>query len=71
MITEGSRTNVFVEKDGILVTPRLETGLLAGVFRAQQIASGKAVEGDVRAADLADGFFIGNSVRGMMAATLV
>jgi len=71
LITEGSRTNVFVEKDGILVTPRLETGLLAGVFRAQQIASGKAVEGDVRAADLADGFFIGNSVRGMMAATLV
>lgn len=70
LVTEGSRTNVFVEKDGMLVTPRLETGLLAGVFRAQQIASGKAVEGDVTPADLADGFFIGNSVRGMMAATL-
>ncbi|WP_228445799.1 aminodeoxychorismate synthase component I [Terricaulis silvestris] len=69
-VTEGSFTNVFVERDGMLVTPPLMRGLLPGVLRADLIASGRAREGDLRAADLGRGFFVGNAVRGLVAARL-
>jgi para-aminobenzoate synthetase/4-amino-4-deoxychorismate lyase len=65
-LTEGSFTSLFVERDGLLVTPPLSRGLLPGVLRGQLIESGEAVEGDLRAADLADGFYIGNAVRGLL-----
>jgi para-aminobenzoate synthetase/4-amino-4-deoxychorismate lyase len=70
-LTEGSFTNLFVEQDGMLVTPPLARGLLPGVLRARLIDEGRAIEGDVRAADLSDGFLIGNSVRGLIPARLV
>jgi para-aminobenzoate synthetase/4-amino-4-deoxychorismate lyase len=69
-ITEGSFTNVFVERDGVLVTPPLALGLLPGVLRARLLAEGRAVEGKVTAADLAGGFFIGNALRGLIPARL-
>ena len=67
-LTEGSFTSVFVERDGVLVTPPLVRGLLPGVLRAELIASGRAVEGDLTAADLAGGFFVGNALRGVIPA---
>lgn len=69
-LAEGSRTNIFVEKDGRLVTPPLPAGLLPGVLRAELLATGKAVEGLLRAEDLAGGYpvYLGNSVRGLMPA---
>ena len=68
-LTEGSFTSLFVPRDdGVLVTPPLARGLLPGILRDALIAEGRAVEGDVRPADLADGFFIGNAVRGLMRA---
>jgi len=67
-LTEGSFTSVFVERDGTLVTPPLARGLLPGVLRAELIASGGAVEGDLTPADLEGGFLLGNALRGLVSA---
>ncbi|MFL6861396.1 MAG: aminodeoxychorismate synthase component I [Allosphingosinicella sp.] len=67
-LTEGSFTSLFVEQDGRLVTPPLSRGLLPGVLRERLIEEGRAVEGEVRADHLGDGFFIGNSLRGLIRA---
>ncbi|WP_374526286.1 aminodeoxychorismate synthase component I [Sphingopyxis sp.] len=69
-VTEGSWSNIFVERDGLLLTPPLALGLLPGVLRAELIEKGRAVESHLRLADLADGFFIGNSLRGLVPARL-
>ncbi len=70
-VTEGSFTNIFVERDGKLLTPPLLRGLLPGVLRARLIDEGRAIEAELRPADLADGFFIGNALRGLIPARLV
>ena len=70
-VTEGSWSNVFVERDGQLLTPPLALGLLPGVLRAELIDKGRAVESHLRLADLTGGFFIGNSLRGLIPARLV
>ncbi|WP_343345391.1 aminodeoxychorismate synthase component I [Sphingomicrobium sp. XHP0239] len=70
-LTEGSFTNLFVEKDGILVTPPLARGLLPGVLRARLIEEDRAIEGDLTVEDLSGRFCIGNSARGLMRARLV
>jgi para-aminobenzoate synthetase/4-amino-4-deoxychorismate lyase len=69
-LTEGSFTSLFVERGGKLVTPPLSRGLLPGILRERLLASGEAVEGDLVAADLVDGFYLGNAVRGLMPALL-
>ncbi|MEN2786318.1 aminodeoxychorismate synthase component I [Sphingomonas qilianensis] len=66
-LTEGSFTNIFVERDGVLVTPPASRGLLPGVLRADLLASGRAIEGDLTPADLAGGFLLGNALRGLFA----
>lgn len=71
LLTEGSFTSLFVERDGKLITPPLSRGLLPGILRAKLIDEGRAIEGDLRAADLANGFFIGNAIRGLIPARLV
>ncbi|WP_332820339.1 aminodeoxychorismate synthase component I [Sphingopyxis sp.] len=70
-VTEGSWSNIFVERDGQLLTPPLALGLLPGVLRAELIDKGRAIESHLRLADLGDGFFIGNSLRGLVPARLV
>ena len=70
LLTEGSYSSLFVERDGALVTPPLARGVLPGVLRAELIATGRAVEGDLTAADLAGGFQIGNALRGLRPAIL-
>jgi para-aminobenzoate synthetase/4-amino-4-deoxychorismate lyase len=69
-LTEGSFTNIFAERDGKLVTPPLSRGLLPGVLRERLLHSGEAVEGDLVAADLVSGFYLGNAVRGLIPAIL-
>jgi para-aminobenzoate synthetase/4-amino-4-deoxychorismate lyase len=69
-LTEGSFTNVFVERDGVLLTPPLGNGLLGGILRNELIAEGRAREADLRADDLKHDFFIGNSLRGLLPARL-
>jgi para-aminobenzoate synthetase/4-amino-4-deoxychorismate lyase len=68
-IAEGSRTNLFIERDGVLLTPALACGLLPGTLRAELLASGRAKEAILTPADLDQGqVFLGNSVRGLVAA---
>lgn len=69
-LTEGSFTNLFVERDGVLLTPPLSAGLLPGVLRADLIDSGRAVEAPLTRSDLANGFFVGNALRGLIPAIL-
>ncbi len=70
-LTEGSFTNLFVERGGTLVTPPLAQGLLPGVLRGRLIEEGRATEGPLCPADLSQGFLIGNALRGLMPARLV
>lgn len=69
-LTEGSRTNLFVEKDGKLYTPPLSCGLLDGIMRRFILGDGKlgAAERVLTKADLlaAERIFVTNSVRGMV-----
>jgi para-aminobenzoate synthetase/4-amino-4-deoxychorismate lyase len=69
-LTEGSFTNIFVERDGRLLTPPLSRGLLPGILRRRLLDGGEAEEADLRPDHLRDGFLIGNSVRGLIPATL-
>ena len=70
-VTEGSFTSVFVERDGVLLTPPATRGLLPGVLRAELIAGGRAVEQALTPADLAGGFLLGNALRGLVSAVTV
>ncbi|MFM7028884.1 MAG: aminodeoxychorismate synthase component I [Chakrabartia sp.] len=71
-LTEGSFTNIFVQRDGRLLTPPLARGLLPGILRTALLAEGRAVEADLRPDDLAkaEAFFIGNALRGLISARL-
>lgn len=72
-LTEGSFTNLFVEREGRLLTPPLSSGLLPGTLRAELIAQGKAEERVLTLADLraAEAIWLGNSVRGLIRAEWV
>jgi para-aminobenzoate synthetase / 4-amino-4-deoxychorismate lyase len=69
-LTEGSFTSLFVERDGQLLTPPLALGLQAGVLRQALLLEGRASEAPLTRADLTRGFLIGNTVRGLIRATL-
>jgi para-aminobenzoate synthetase/4-amino-4-deoxychorismate lyase len=69
-LTEGSRTNIFVDRGGKLLTPPLTRGIMPGILRAKLIEEGRAEEGDLTPDDLRQGFFIGNIVRGLIPAKL-
>jgi para-aminobenzoate synthetase/4-amino-4-deoxychorismate lyase len=70
LLTEGSFTTLFVERDGRLLTPPARLGLLPGVLRAELLLTGQAREAELTAADLAQGFLLGNSLRGLFPARL-
>ena len=69
-LAEGSRTNVFVQRGGKLLTPPLSSGLLPGVLRRELLLNGKAEEAVLTVEDLAraDVVYVGNSVRGLVQA---
>ena len=69
-LAEGSRTNIFIARDGVLVTPPLESGLLPGTLRAELLGSGEAREAILFPRDLEAGneVYLGNSVRGLVRA---
>ena len=71
LVTEGCITSLFVERDGKLLTPPAQLGLLPGVLRRSLIEAGRAIEAELKLADLADGFLIGNAVRGLVSARLL
>ncbi len=69
-LTEGSRTSVFVERDGKLLTPPLSRGLMPGILRAKLIDEGRAEEAELAPTDLSGDFYVGNIVRGLIPARL-
>ncbi len=73
-VTEGSYTNVFVEKKGMLLTPPVSCGLLPGVLRKYLLQNfpGRVVEKILtkEALQQAERVFVGNSVRGLVQVTL-
>lgn len=72
-LCEGTITSLFLDMgDGILKTPHLEAGLLAGVLRGELIEAGRAIEAEVRPDDLtcAMQIYVGNSLRGLIKARL-
>jgi para-aminobenzoate synthetase/4-amino-4-deoxychorismate lyase len=71
LLTEGSFTNLFVRREGLLVTPPLARGLLPGILRETLLDSSEAIEGDLTADDLTDGFYVGNALRGLIEARLL
>jgi len=72
-LTEGSRTNLFVEISGTLFTPPLVCGLLPGILRSRLVSEGRVEERAITPADLtaADAIYVGNSARGLVPARLV
>ena len=69
-VVEGARSNVFVERDGLLLTPSLASGALPGILREELLAIGQAREATLLPADLAEGFWLGNSLRGLIRVSL-
>ena len=64
-ITEATIANIVLKLDGELVTPPVESGLLAGTFRNHLLESGEITERVLMVADLgrAEEIFLINSVR--------
>lgn len=72
-VCEGARSNVFVGRDGVLLTPPLRCGLLPGVMRRHLLETGRAVEqvlsvDDLRGAPL---LYVANALRGLVPVTLM
>jgi para-aminobenzoate synthetase/4-amino-4-deoxychorismate lyase len=67
-LTEGARSNIFIKRDGILLTPPLDAGVLEGRLRAELITQGKAREAILTPDDLAGEVWFGNSLRGLIPA---
>ncbi len=67
-IAEGTRSNVFVRKDGRLFTPPLSSGALDGCLRRELIGSGACAEMVLMPEDLNGEVLLGNSLRGLIAA---
>jgi len=70
LVREGAAGNVFAVKQGRVITPRVESGLLPGIIRARLLSQceQEVVEGDLSVEQLtqADEVFITNSVLGVM-----
>jgi para-aminobenzoate synthetase/4-amino-4-deoxychorismate lyase len=65
-VADASRNSVFLQRAGRLVTPPVRDGALPGALRAELIAAGRAMEGELTPSDLAAGrWFLGNSLHGL------
>jgi para-aminobenzoate synthetase/4-amino-4-deoxychorismate lyase len=72
-VTEGCIHNIFIEKNGVLMTPPVTSGLLAGIYRNEVLRSNLAATETVITVDdlrSADALFLCNSVRGWRKVTL-
>ena len=74
-VTEGSYTNIFLQKDGRLITPPVSCGLLPGVLRQYLLQQYPelVVEETFTRRDIerAEAVFVANSVRGLVRVTLI
>ena len=72
-VTEASNHNVFIERDGRLITPPVECGLIPGVHRQLILQTHpSAVQRRLTLDDLrkADAIFLSNAVRGLRPAEI-
>jgi para-aminobenzoate synthetase/4-amino-4-deoxychorismate lyase len=69
-LTEGSRTNVFLQMGGRLFTPPASAGVLDGCLRRELLDKGECEEAALKPCDLerAETVWLGNSLRGLIAA---
>jgi para-aminobenzoate synthetase/4-amino-4-deoxychorismate lyase len=67
-VAEGARSNVFVKRGDIFLTPPLTAGALPGILRGELLARGEAREAILMPDDLIGEFFFGNSLRGLIPA---
>jgi len=68
-LTEGARSNLFIRRGDILLTPPLRCGVLPGILRAELLRQGQAREAVLTAGDLAGAeVYFGNSLRGLIPA---
>jgi para-aminobenzoate synthetase/4-amino-4-deoxychorismate lyase len=69
-VTEGSYTNIFLQKDGRLITPPVSCGLLPGVLRKHLLQQFPELVVEKpftrRELERADAVYVGNSVRGLV-----
>jgi len=67
-VAEGSRSTVFLRRDGALLTPPLSAGILDGVLRREMLERGECREAVLLPGDLEEGeVFFANSLRGLIA----
>lgn len=71
-VTESTRANVVAEIGGVLCTPPVSCGILAGTFRAELLETGDVVERVITVEELlrSPRVMLVNSVRGMMPVTV-
>ncbi len=69
-LAEGSRSSIFVRRNGVLITPPLSAGILDGVLRRELLESGVCMEAVLTLSDLEHEVYFGNSLRGLMPARL-
>jgi para-aminobenzoate synthetase/4-amino-4-deoxychorismate lyase len=67
-LAEGARSNIFIARQGVLLTPPREAGLLDGRLRAELIVQDKAREARLTPDDLGGEVYFGNSLRGLIPA---
>lgn len=69
-VTETSRFNLFLEKDGQMFTPSLKSGCLNGCLRQSLLH--KLIEQDILLGDLSKyKIYVGNSLRGLIPAAII
>ena len=74
-VAEGARSNVFIERDGVLMTPPVTAGILPGTERARILSSRgrKAVERTLFRSDILEAkrVYLSNALRGLMEVEVV
>jgi para-aminobenzoate synthetase/4-amino-4-deoxychorismate lyase len=72
-VTETAGANVFIDKNGLLYTPPIECGLLAGVYRRRLLATRPDLTERILTLDdlkTADRVYVSNAVRGLREAEI-
>jgi para-aminobenzoate synthetase/4-amino-4-deoxychorismate lyase len=66
-VTESTRANIAIQRNGVFYTPPVSCGLLAGTLREALIQEGRFVERIISLDELvkSDAIYLVNSVRGM------
>ena len=70
-VTETSCANIFLIKNGVLLTPKIEDGLLGGIIREWIVSNFNVIEKSITLDELydSDEVFITNSLMGVMKVT--